>query len=241
MKQIKLILGAGTIFLLFSLCSLSCYAQRITGNGNIQSQQREAGNFTKIDCSGTFHIFLTQGNATQVKVETDENLLPYVVTEVNGNTLDLKTKRGISLDPSKSINVYVTLTQLDALNISGVCKAQSQNTLQSDHLKIGVSGTADMDLRLSTGSLTTTISGTAKMNLQGKATSSEFRISGSGDVMAGDLNTDNTEAHISGMGKLHVNAQKSLTVSVSGMGKVWYKGNPVINESISGMGKVMKE
>ncbi|TAM98870.1 MAG: DUF2807 domain-containing protein [Chitinophagaceae bacterium] len=241
MKQLTLILGTGAIFLLLSVFSLSCDAQRITGNGNIQSQMRETGSFHKIDCSGTFHVFLTQGNSTQVKVETDENLLPYVITEVNGNTLDLKIKKEVSPNPSKSINVYVTLPELDALNVSGVCKVQSQNILQSDHLKINVSGTADMDLKLSTGSLTTSISGTAKMNLQGKASSSKLSISGSGNVTADDLATDNTEAHISGMGKLHVNAQKELTVSVSGMGKVWYKGNPAVNESISGMGKIIKE
>lgn len=241
MKQLKLILETGTIFLLFSVFSLSCYAQRITGNGNIQSQMRETGNFHKIDCSGTFHVFLTQGNETQVKVETDENLLPYVITEVNGNTLDLKIKKDISVNPSKSIKVYITLPELDALNVSGVCKVQSQNTLQSDHLKIGVSGTADMDLKISTASLKTAISGTAKMNLQGKATFAEFQISGSGNVMADNLIADNTEAHISGMGKLHVNAQKKLKVSISGMGKIWYKGNPAVNESISGMGKIMKE
>jgi uncharacterized membrane protein len=153
----------------------------------------------------------------------------------------LKIKKEVSPNPSKSINVYVTLPELDALNVSGVCKVQSQNTLQSDHLKINVSGTADMDLKLSTGSLTTSISGTAKMNLQGKASSLKLSISGSGNVTADDLATDNTEAHISGMGKLHVNAQKELTVSVSGMGKVWYKGNPAVNESISGMGKIIKE
>lgn len=241
MKQLKLIFEAGTIFLLFSVFSLSCYAQRVTGNGNIQSQVRETGSFNKIDCSGTFHIFLTQGNETQVKIETDENLLPYIITEVNGNTIDLKIKKDISVNPSKSINVYITLPELVALNISGVCKAQSQNTLQSDHLKIGVSGTADMDLKINTETLKTIISGTAKMNLQGKATSAEFQISGSGNVMADDLVADNTEAHISGMGKLHVNAQKELKVSISGMGKIWYKGNPAVNESISGMGKIMKE
>lgn len=241
MKQLKSILSAAGIFMALSLFSFSCLAQKITGNGNIQSQIRETSNFNKVDCSGTFHIFLTQGNETQVKVETDENLLPYIVTEVNGSTLDLKIKKDISVNPSKSIDVYISLPELDALNISGVCKAQSQNILQSEHLKISVSGTADMDLKISTTSLKTAISGTAKMNLQGKATSAEFQISGSGNVMAGDLVADNTEAHISGMGKLHVNAQKELKVSISGMGKIWYKGNPAINESISGMGKIIKE
>jgi hypothetical protein len=79
------------------------------------------------------------------------------------------------------------------------------------------------------------------MDVKGNATSAEYHISGTADVTAEDLVTNNTEVHISGTGKLHVNAQKKLDVSISGIGKVWYKGNPEVAESVSGMGKIAKE
>jgi hypothetical protein len=241
MKSTKKIIAIMVTFTGLFLLSITCFAQTIAGNGNIQSQERTTGNFTGITCSGTFHVILTQGNENKLKVETDENILPYVITEVRGNELDLRTKKGVTVRPTHSINVYITLRTLEAFDVSGVCKAESQNMLQSDHLKISISGSADINLRVSTGPLTANVSGTAKMNLQGKASSSDFHISGSADVMAGDLVTDGSEVRVSGMGKLHLNPQKTLNVSISGMGKVWYKGNPAINESVSGMGKVMKE
>lgn len=230
--------------LLFSsvLLATSCSAQhRITGNGNIQTQSRSANNFTRIDCSGSFTIFLTQANSTGVKIETDENLFPYIITEVKGDKLVLKTKKGVNIKPSKSVKVYLTMKNIEALNVSGASKIQSQNMLQTDELKLSVSGSADMNLQLKTNSLSTDISGAGKMDVKGNATSTEYHISGTADVKADDLVTDNTEVHISGTGKLHVNAQKKLDVSISGIGKVWYKGNPEVAESVSGMGKIAKE
>lgn len=241
MKSTKKIIAIMATFTGLFLFSIACFAQTISGNGDIQSQERKTGNFTGITCSGTFHVILTQGNENNLKVETDENILPYVVTEVKGNELDLRTKKGVTVRPTHSINVYITLKNLEAFNVSGVCKAESRNILRSDHLKVIISGSADLNLKVSTGPLVANVSGTSKMNLQGKASSSDFHISGSADVMAGDLITDRSDVHVSGMGKLHLNPQKTLNVSISGMGKVWYKGNPAINESVSGMGKVMKE
>lgn len=241
MKSTRLFLGGVAVFLAGLLISFSCLAQVIAGNGDIQSQSRTTENFSKIDCSGAFHVVLSQGSETQIKVETDANLLPYIIADVSGSRLDLKTKRGVSLKPSKDITVYITLPDLEELNVSGLCKLQSQNTLQSDHLKLDISGTSEINLQLHTGTLNTKISGTSKMNLNGTATSSEYKISGSADILATNLTTENTIVSISGMGKLHVNAQKNLSVNISGMGKVWYKGNPSLRESVSGMGKVRQE
>jgi hypothetical protein len=213
----------------------------IKGDGNIKSQARAIKDFSRVDCSGTFHIFITQGNNTSVKVEADQNLLSYIITEVSGDKLTIKTKKNVNINPSRPVNVYLSTKQIKALNLSGVCKVQTQNTLQADHLKVGISGSSDMNLQLKSTSFTSDISGTGKLTLQGNTTSAAYNISGTADVKATDFISDNTEVQISGMGKLHVNASKKLEVSVSGMGKVWYKGKPAISESISGMGKVTAE
>lgn len=242
MKSNKILFCISALLFSLALLTVSCSAQhRITGNGNIQTQSRSAGDFTRIDCSGSFTILLTQANSTGVKIETDENLMPYIITEVKGDKLVLKTKKGVNVKPSKAIKVYLDLKNIEALNVSGVAKVQSQNTLQADDLKLAVSGSAHVELQLKAHSLKTDISGAGKMDVKGNVTSAKYHISGTADVMAEDLMTDNTEIGISGTGKLHVNAQKKLNVSISGIGNVWYSGNPEVAESVSGMGKIAKK
>lgn len=222
------------------LCNQSCAQgnKKIKGNGNIRSETRGTGDFSRIDCPGSFHIFISQGNNTAVKVEADENLLPHIVTRVKGNTLTIKTENRVSLNPSKPINVFVTVKQLEALHLSGSSIVTTQNTLYCPQLSVAVSGMARLDLRVDGQSLGTDISGTGKIHLQGKVTETEYRISGTAEVDAGDLVSDSTSVLISGIGKLHVNSQEKLNVSISGTGKVWYKGHPSISESVSGIGKI---
>lgn len=225
--------------LLFFSVSLS--AQTIRGSGNIQSQTRETGNFNSISSAGIFKIIITQGNSTAVKVETDDNILPYVITEVQGNELKLETKSNVNLKPSKEVDVYITVNKLDNVLISGACSLESTNTLKQYQLDFNLSGTSNLNLDLDVKRLSTSISGTGNATFKGKSTTSDYRISGTGNIDAKSLTNDNATVAISGMGKIHVNAEKQLNVFVSGMGKVWYQGNPQITQSVSGMGSITKE
>ena len=53
-----------------------------------------------------------------------------------------------------------------------------------------------------------------------------LHISGSGSVQNSDLETADTDIHISGSGKASVNATRSLGVNISGSGSVFYRGQP---------------
>jgi hypothetical protein len=79
------------------------------------------------------------------------------------------------------------------------------------------------------------------VNLKGNIPSTNYGISGSGDIDAFDLHSDNVRVEVSGSGKLDVFADKKLDISVSGMGNVRYKGNASISQSSSGMSKVSKK
>lgn len=238
----KKLLCLGTALLLgIFLSAGTVFAQTVAGDGNIQTQSRETGNFKEISSSGIFHLVLTQGNTTAVKVRADANILPYIITEVDGNRLKLKTKRGVNIKPTKSIMVYITVNKLDDITVSGTGTVESTNTLQQDHLGVTISGSSEINLDLQVSKLSASVSGTGKGTLKGKCTQSDYRISGTANIDAGKLVADDSKIAISGVGKLHVNAQKQLDISISGMGKVWYQGNPRISQAVSGMGKVMHE
>lgn len=228
-------------FLAILLLTRLSSAQNIQGNGNIQTQSREIGDFDRIQSSGPFDISLTQGDASSVKVEADENLLPYIITEAKGNTLVLKTKKNINIEPSHKITVEVTVKNLEEVKMNGAGALKSTNALRPDHLSITVSGSGNIDLTLKSNALRLDISGSTKAIFKGSCTYTEFIISGTANINADNMISDNAQIVVSGVGKVYVNAQKKLNVYVSGVGKIWYKGNPAISKSVSGMSSVKKE
>ena len=62
--------------------STACNDETIKGNGNVKSESRTAQNFDKISNGGSIDVEITQGTSESVTVLTDENLLPYIITEV---------------------------------------------------------------------------------------------------------------------------------------------------------------
>ncbi|HVI47356.1 MAG TPA: head GIN domain-containing protein [Chitinophaga sp.] len=218
----------------------TAFDQQIKGNGVIKSENRNASPFTEISTSGVYKVVVQQGSTHSIKIEAEENLLPYILTEVRGDELEIKSRKGISINPTKPITVYVTLEKVKRLSASGASGFTSTGTLRSDKLELEFSGATNANLELNTGKVAVDLSGASNIELKGTSRSAEYGISGAADIAATDLRSDDVEIGISGTGKARVFAEKKLNVSVSGMGKVKYKGEPVVTQSISGMGKVSR-
>jgi hypothetical protein len=215
--------------------------ERITGSGNIKQEVRSQNPFKSISTSGTYNVYIQQGSKKDIQIEADDNLLPYIVTSVDGNELRINTKKGFDIKPTKTINVYVTVEELEELNSSGSGGFYSKNSLKGDKVKFSFSGSTIVDMDLNSNALNVRISGSSKVNLKGNIPQTNYGISGSGNIDAFSLRSDNVKVEVSGSGKLDVFADKKLDISVSGMGNIRYKGNASLSQSSSGMSKVSKQ
>lgn len=115
MKIYLILFAAITVF-------ASCYNpfnKTVKGNGNIKTEERTVQTFDEIKCSGSYNVELTQGNASAVKIETDENLLPYIETKVNGDELVIRTEDDVNIRSSDKIKVYITTNKLEGFRLSG--------------------------------------------------------------------------------------------------------------------------
>lgn len=232
------------VTLILSVLFFSSFRQdneRVNGNGNIKKEARNAGNFNGIATSGNYKVYIKQGNTNSVQVEADENLLPYIIAEVDGNDLEIHSKKGYNINPTKQINVYVTTKDLKELSASGKGGFFSDGRFRTDKLEVSLSGSLASDLDVETEKLEVSHSGSGNLKFKGKATKSEISLSGSSTIDAHDLKTSESEIAISGSGNVRVHADKKLEVSVSGSGNVKYSGNAVVSQSVSGRGKIEKE
>lgn len=93
MKTVKFTLVLSLFILLFG--TNSCIDDIfLEGNGDLQSEFRVASGFEEIASSGDFNVTITPGSKYSVEVNAESNILPYIETDVVGNTLKIRT-RGI--------------------------------------------------------------------------------------------------------------------------------------------------
>lgn len=197
----------------------ACMFTGIAGSGKVVTEPRTVSGFSAVSLSGSGRVIVEQTGTESLTVTTDDNLLPYIRTEVHGDTLELGTKDPMTnLNPTEDIVFKLTVKKLDDVRISGSGEADLKN-LTENQLQVRISGSGDM-----TG--------------QGSVDDLDLRISGSGSYSGQNLKSKRATVGVSGSGSVIVSASDSLDASVSGSGSVEYVGDPQVTQNVSGSGSV---
>lgn len=237
MQTIKLPLVLSLFVLLFGIssCDEDLFLE---GNGNLRSEFRSASGFKDIASSGDFKVTVTPGSSYSVEVSAESNLLPYIETDVIGNTLKIRTRGVHSLRENYPIEVFITTPILNGLSLSGSGLIKT-GSFMSDDFKIAISGSGDIDTDISADMMRANISGSGTVFLEGDANETEFVISGSGKIKSYKFPHRHCKAVISGSGDMYVDASETIDARISGSGRVFYINHPVVHTSISGSGAVV--
>jgi hypothetical protein len=203
---------------IFTLCS--CNWHRIHGNGSIKTETRDVPAFEAITCDGSYEVQIDCQAKQSVAIETDENLMPQVKTEVHNNTLHIYTK-GFLL-PTNKIRIVASVPNISRFTSSGSTHGDINN--------------------INNSALNIEINGSGKLHLNGKSDDLDINISGSSKIDAASLISEHSHIQINGSGNIQVYATTSVAVQINGSGMVKYRGEPKsVNQQINGSGSVIKE
>lgn len=243
MKTLKIRQIAGLAIIMTMLLTLESgctYAfHGIKGNGNVVKQERQISDFRGLEVGGAFRVYLSQGDKVALTVEADENLLEVIKTTVVGNTLKISTTEDIN--QSEALNIYLTVTKLEEMDISGACKLTCETKLMLDDLELECSGASDVELKLAAGKLDLDFSGASNVDMFGTASEVDLDLSGASDLDALELETDILDADISGASNAKVYVKSELSVDLSGAAGLKYKGEPrLIQTDVSGAASLKK-
>ena len=239
MKNV-LIFSVLASFLLTS-CVLVFDKTKVKGSGTVTMEQREVSPFDKIVVCGVFTVYLSQGETESVEVEIDDNLQQYVEVRNEGHKLVLDVKNHINFVKTTKNNVYISLKNIDLLDVSGVCKLQASGSLNCDQLTFKVSGVANGELELYCNKLNVNLSGVAHIELRGETTELDVKQSGVGNFDAMNLNAAKVTVVNSDVGSVSVYATQELSMINSGVGSITYSGDAEIKTmESSGIGKITK-
>lgn len=211
------------------------------GSGKVTTDKRTLSGYDALGLKGSLNVKLRQAAEEGVEVTGDDNIVPFVETRVEGNTLVVTTKKGVSFSTRNPITVLVKVKSLKAIAISG------SGDLSAEPLKIGalatsISGSGNVHFDgLQADSFSLVIAGSGDFTANGKAAQQTISISGSGDVRADKLEGEDVTVTIAGSGDASVWAKGTLTASVAGSGDIRYVGDPKVTQRIAGSGSVARK
>lgn len=215
--------------------------EQVEGNGSIQRQAREVGQFSGLSLALPGKVEVRSGAREGVSIETDANLLPLIETVVENGTLKLRAKNHANLR-TRTLKIVVQTRALEriALDSSGDIDADAVRGARM-RLEIGGSGNLKVG-RVEGEQLSVAIGGSGDLEVDdGAVRSSAVSIGGSGDVDIGRVRSDSAKVSIAGSGDVEVWARNSLSASIAGSGDIDYYGDPQLSKAVAGSGDVRRK
>jgi hypothetical protein len=225
-----------------ALCNLSDTGIS-RGERGLATEARAVSGYRRITLSGSGAVEVVQNGEEGVVVEAQAWMLPYVRTEVQGDTLVLGVRNipwRLRLRPIGRVTYRVSVDELERLNASGSGRIAA-GEIDSDDLTVGLSGSGRILIEaLQADELDVTISGSGRIRIgEGEVERQIIHISGSGEYEADALESESARATVSGSGDATIWVTDELDAAVSGSGNIRYYGSPAVSEHKSGSGDIV--
>lgn len=192
----------------------------VEGSGVKSTHKREIAPFHKIVISGVFDVSIECQKEQSVEVISDDNLLPYIVTNVKEHTLFATVNKSIC--PKSGLELNVSVDNIEKISVDGA----------SDVIISGVDNKG----------LIMDLDGSGDIKASGKTGEFVANIEGSIDLNAKELKSENVRISVNGVSDSIVYASKRLEVDINGVGDIYCYGDPEeILENISGVGEIIKK
>lgn len=223
--------------ILFAIVAASGCTMSGTGSGKVVNQTKATVGVNQVSLDGIGTLIIQQGDNESLTVEAEDNVLPHIQSNINGNKLEIKYDSNTPA-PTKDVKFYLTVKDLNSVSLSGAGKVETRG-LKTNSLTLSINGAGNGNMTgLDINKLTVNISGAGKLFMVGKSTDQTVTISGAGEYSARDLQSTTTTLTINGAGKGTINASNILNAIINGSGEINYLGSPQVNQQINGAGSV---
>jgi hypothetical protein len=145
MKQPKFLLLLLLSGLLLSACQVPSLQKTIVGSKRIVTQERAISTVNAVEMRGFGQLVITQGETEALTIEAEDNLLPYLVSEMRGDTLIIRQKPLFSFKTDRPILFHLTVRSLAALKLAGFTQAEIQD-LHVETLKVEMNDFSQMTI-----------------------------------------------------------------------------------------------
>ena len=262
----KILLIAVLIGAMFSITAyVACVAmpmlgKSIKGSGNIVTKTLPAPDFNAVDASRAVKVVIS-AEASDIRIEADDNLIDLVVAETRGKTLEVTLDKKVNNIQNGNVTVTVPANggNIRSLKASSASKITSDATLRADKFTIDASSAAKIKASVEATSCSIGSSSASKVSAEVKAvtctvdasSASKIALTGSAENFKADLSSAskldaskftavNASIDTSSAASVTINCSGKLTASASSGSSIRYTGDCQTSLSKSSGGSVRK-
>lgn len=210
----------------------------IIGEGELIKESMGIESFYKLSLNIPAHVSILVSDSNSAVIVAQENIVEHIELKVKNNSLVIQSDRLLKTD--KPIEILITCTRLEGLEINGSGKIVIINPYRTQKANYTINGSGDIEAKVMAREIKSKINGSGDLLLLGEVENHKIQINGSGDLKAVELNSKNYDININGSGNADIAVSEKLDVSIVGSGDITYLGDPAIESNITGSGKIKK-
>lgn len=210
--------------------------KNIKGSKHVVREVRESRSFDKIRSSRSIRVIVSEGNSHSLEVEADDNILPYIKTEIKNNTLSVYLPNDIQVRSYKAMNVYVSTPALSALHATTSSQIESDSYWNVEDLSIRATTSAVVQLNVTAQKINVDITTSAQVILSGKTDNLETRMTTSSSLQAEKLIAENVKISGTTSSSASVFATNQLKYALTTSAVVAYSGEAYVTAKASSGG-----
>lgn len=192
----------------------------VQGSGISKSEQRTVDSFNRVKIDGIIDVSINFGEAQNVTVTGDDNLLSMIETKVVDNELIIGSSGSFST--SNGIDIDIIMPSLVACNLDGTGDL-TVNGFEGERLDLLTDGVGDITVQGTVGIVHATTDGTGDINLAALVAREAY-------------------ASTDGVGDITVNATDKVDARIDGVGDIKIIGNPKdVQTSVDGVGDIIRD
>ncbi|MEX6690648.1 head GIN domain-containing protein [Danxiaibacter flavus] len=193
---------------------------------------RTVDKFNGVSVGGGINLYLSQGKEQGVAVSAGEDkFTAKIKTEVKNGVLKIYLENGFWNGWSwgnKKIKAYVTVTDLNFLDLSGGSVGKIADPINVNNLKMELSGGSIAEGKFTGNSLNIDLSGGSIAKLDGAFDAASIEASGGSIFKDFAIAVNNCNVDASGGSVINITINKALKADASGGSIIHYKGTGVI-------------
>jgi hypothetical protein len=218
--------------------SIRTDSDQVSGSGTVISETREVSGFDRIVLAGEGRVIVTRASDESLVIETDDNLLRHIESDVQGNKLTLTTESGVDIDPSDTVVYRIGAERLNGIDLLGAGTFELEEW-DVDRFDILLAGAGDIRIgHLTTDHLDVTLGGAGSIEVAGHANRQTVNLPGVGNFAAGSLHSDEATVRATGAATATLWVSDALDVAATGVGSIKYYGEPDIDRQVAGLASI---
>ena len=232
----------------------------VRGSGRGLDEERPISGVDAVVLATLGNLTIEVGDEEELRIEAEENLIPYFETEVRNGTLFIRQRNNVRIVTRKPVNFYLTVVGFKSIELTGNGDVEGAD-VEAEKFSATLTGSGDLDIEsLNAEALDVIINGSGSMRLEdlqadrlsvrmtgsgdldiidGRVGEQDISITGSGRYQAEGLASAEADVHLTGSGSATIQVDERLNASTSGSGDVRYSGSPTVDQSRTGSGDVV--